>query len=132
MKYRNFGKDNILVSEVGLGSWQIAKNDHRTYNRDGEYFNVGETFGGLPYEKGLELVDELRDLFPQAIPMAQSAVHWCLDQPGVSVIIPGASKVSPAKSNAQVSELASFTAKDLAKLFDFYQQKVHSHIRGIY
>ena len=111
---------------------KFGAKDHRNFNRDGKYFNVGETFGGLEYEKGLELVDELREIFPPDIPMAQSALRWCLDQPGVSVIIPGASKVSQAISNAQVSELTSFSAEDLKKLADFYQQKIHSHIRGIY
>ena len=48
----------------------LIPNDHRTYNRNGEKFNVGETFAGLPFEKGVELVDELRHFGPEDRPMA--------------------------------------------------------------
>ena len=111
---------------------QFGEKDHRNFNRDGKHFNVGETFGGLPYEKGLELVEELREYLPQGVSMAQSALRWCLDQAGVSVVIPGASKAGQAKSNALVSELPSFSQDELEKINSFYKDKVHSHIRGLY
>ncbi len=113
---------------------QFSKTDHRNFNRDGQEFNVGETFGGLPYEKGLELVEELRGIFPANpdITMAQSSLRWCLDQAGVSVIIPGASSEAQVVSNAASSELASFSDDKLKELADFYNAKVHSHIRGVY
>ena len=28
----------------------FSKNDHRLYNRDGQCFNVGETFAGIPFK----------------------------------------------------------------------------------
>lgn len=111
---------------------QFSATDHRNFNRDGQEFNVGETFGGLPYEKGLELVEDLRGIFPQDIPMAQSSLRWCLDQPGVSVIIPGASSEAQVISNAASSEIAPFSQDKLQELADFYNDKVHSHIRGVY
>ena len=115
---------------------QFGKQDHRNFNRDGKYFNVGETFGGLPYEKGLELVEELRPLLAgdasMAQNMAQGSLRWCLDQPGVSVIIPGASSPDQVISNTAVSEMDSFSEQQLNELADFYHKKVHSHIRGIY
>jgi aryl-alcohol dehydrogenase-like predicted oxidoreductase len=40
---------------------QFAATDHRTYNRNGEAFNVGETFAGLPFELGVGLADHGAD-----------------------------------------------------------------------
>lgn len=45
----------------------FPENDHRNYNQNGDFFNVGETFAGLPFEKGVELVDELKKIQPQDI-----------------------------------------------------------------
>ena len=110
----------------------FATNDHRNFNRDGQAFNVGETFGGLPYEKGLELVDELRSYVPEGMSMAQFALRWCLDQLGVSVIIPGASRADQVYTNARVSELPPLSDSLRNTLKEFYANKVHSHIRGAY
>ena len=137
-KQKNVGIIVRLPLNSGLlsGKYTIdtkfGEKDHRNFNRDGKHFNVGETFGGLPYEKGLELVEELREYLPQGVSMAQSALRWCLDQAGVSVVIPGASKVAQATSNASVSELPSFSQDELEKINSFYKDKVHSHIRGLY
>jgi len=64
--------------------------DHRSYNRDGQKFNVGETFAGLRFEKGVELADALRPLVPTGMTMGQMALRWCLDFEAVSTVIPGA------------------------------------------
>jgi len=42
---------------------QFPINDHRNYNIKGEAFDVGETFSGVPYHKGIEAVEELKKLF---------------------------------------------------------------------
>ena len=42
----------------------FAADDHREFNRHGEEFDVGETFSGVDYEVGLEVVEELRPLVP--------------------------------------------------------------------
>ena len=86
----------------GLLSGKLTKqstfpqNDHRNYNRDGKFFNVGETFAGLPYEKGVELADTLKALVPGGLTMAQMAQRWILDFDAVSVVIPGASRPDQA------------------------------------
>lgn len=36
--------------------------DHRQYNRNGEAFDVGETFSGVDYAKGLNVVEKIRPL----------------------------------------------------------------------
>jgi aryl-alcohol dehydrogenase-like predicted oxidoreductase len=78
----------------------FASNDHRTYNRDGQAFNVGETFAGLPFEQGVELADAIKPLVPPGMDMATMALRWCLDFPAVSVVIPGAKRPDQARDNA--------------------------------
>jgi hypothetical protein len=79
--------------------------DHRSYNRNGERFNVGETFAGVPYEKGVELADELKALVPAGISLPDLALRWCLDFDAVTAIIPGARNPAQARSNARASSL---------------------------
>ena len=43
----------------------FGADDHRTFNRHGESFDVGETFAGVPFEVGLDAVEELRPLVPE-------------------------------------------------------------------
>ena len=42
-----------LLSGKMCKETHFSANDHRTYNRNGEKFNVGETFAGLPFETGV-------------------------------------------------------------------------------
>jgi aryl-alcohol dehydrogenase-like predicted oxidoreductase len=111
---------------------KFPETDHRLYNRDGQHFNVGETFAGLPFEKGVELVDMLKEMLPDGISMVQMALRWILDHDAVSVIIPGASSPEQAKANAEVSDLKPLS-RDLSQaLAEFYAKSVHRHIRGPY
>jgi aryl-alcohol dehydrogenase-like predicted oxidoreductase len=45
-----------LASGLLSGKWTKATTfsakDHRNFNRDGQFFNVGETFSGIPFDKG--------------------------------------------------------------------------------
>ncbi len=111
----------------------FEKNDHRNYNRDGAAFNVGETFAGLPFEKGVELADTLKQSYlPDSMTMVQFALRWILDHDAVSTIIPGASSPAQARSNAEVADLPPLPAALHGKLTDFYRNEVHDHIRGAY
>src|SRR5919112_4094702 len=78
----------------------FAATDHRNYNRHGESFDVGETFSGVDYETGLQVVDELRALAPPGTTMAQLALRWILMFPEVSAAIPGAKTKEQARENA--------------------------------
>jgi aryl-alcohol dehydrogenase-like predicted oxidoreductase len=110
----------------------FAADDHRLFNRDGQHFNVGETFAGLPYEKGLELVDALRPLVPADVTMAAWALRWCLDFPAVSSVIPGARNPAQVLTNVAAAALAPLGDEAHAKLAAFYSAEVASHIRGAY
>ena len=63
--------------------------DHRSYNRDGQAFSVGETFAGLPFPIGVGLANELREMLPESMTMAQAAQRWILDHDAVTTIITG-------------------------------------------
>ena len=105
--------------------------DHRSFNRDGQCFNVGETFSGLPFEKGVELADALKAHVPAGMTMAQMALRWVLDHDAVSVVIPGASSPEQARANAATSALEPLPAASHALFHDFFEQQVRPHIRGM-
>jgi aryl-alcohol dehydrogenase-like predicted oxidoreductase len=107
-------------------------NDHRNFNRDGQQFNVGETFAGLPFEKGVELADALKPLVPAGLTLSDLALRWCLDFDAVSVIIPGARNPEQARVNARASALPPLGPALHAQLAGFYTREVAAHIRGPY
>lgn len=107
-------------------------NDHRSFNRDGQQFNVGETFAGLPFETGLELVERIRPWVPKDMTMAQMALRWCLDFDAVTTVIPGAKRPDQAQANASASDLPSLSPLLHNRLGRFYEAEVAPHIRGKY
>ena len=109
---------------------KFAATDHRSYNRDGQQFNVGETFAGLPFEKGVELAEDLKDFVPEALTMAQFAQRWILDHEEVSVIIPGAT--SPTKPGPMRVSPSCLSQPLHERLANYYQARVHPFIRGPY
>ena len=77
--------------------------DHRTYNRHGEAFDVGETFSGVPYGTGLAAVRQLQaSAVPDGWTLPEVALRWCADAPAVSTVIPGARNPHQARANAAV------------------------------
>lgn len=104
--------------------------DHRTYNADGQAFSVGETFSGIPFERGVELVGELRGLAPENMPMSQFALRWILDHPQVSTIIAGVSKPEQMADNVAASEQKSLFPALMTQLGDWYEKAVKPEIRG--
>lgn len=104
--------------------------DHRNYNADGQAFSVGETFSGIPFERGVELVGELRGLAPEAMPMSQFALRWILDHPQVSTIIAGVSKPAQMADNVAASEQKSLFPALMGQLSQWYEKEVKPEIRG--
>jgi aryl-alcohol dehydrogenase-like predicted oxidoreductase len=121
-----------LLSGKMSSDTTFAPQDHRSYNRDGQKFNVGETFAGLRFEKGVELADALRPLVPPGMTMAQMALRWCLDFEGVTTVIPGASSPQQARGNAAVSNTRGLSDELHERLRTFYLDRVAAHIRGPY
>ena len=111
---------------------QFDESDHRNFNCDGQYFNVGETFAGLPYNKGVALAEKVKQILPGRGTMAQQSLRWILDHPAVSVVIPGASRPEQAKANAEASVLSPISAEKYDALKSLYREEVEAHIRGPY
>ncbi|WP_331373128.1 aldo/keto reductase [Sinorhizobium chiapasense] len=118
----------LLTGKIGKDT-VFAADDHRNFNRHGEAFDVGETFAGVPFEVALEAVEELRALVPANVPMAQFALRWILEQPAVSVVIPGARNEAQAQSNAAASALPALDDATMAAIAALYERliKVHVH-----
>ena len=114
------------------GKTQFGEQDHRNFNKDGDAFNVGETFAGIPFEKGVELAVQVGALKPEGMGMAQMALRWILDHEAVSVVIPGASSISQAENNAAVSELSPLGKETHAALRALYENEIRDHVRGVY
>jgi aryl-alcohol dehydrogenase-like predicted oxidoreductase len=109
---------------------QFPPQDHRNYNRDGAAFSVGETFGGIPFETGVKLVEELAGLNPDGRPLSHLAIRWILDHPAVSTVIAGVSKPQQLADNVAGAGSAPLKGAELAQLADFYRTRVRQHIRG--
>jgi len=125
-----------LASGLLAGKFRVdstfAENDHRNYNKDGDAFNVGETFAGLPFAKGVALADQLKPLVPAGMTMAQFAQRWVLDFDAVSTIIPGATRPDQVLSNVSVSDLPPLSADLHDQLRKIYKLDVKEYIRGPY
>lgn len=111
---------------------QFDAGDHRNFNRDGEAFNVGETFAGLPFIKGVELANQFRELVPADVNLSQLALRWILDYPAVTTVIPGASRASQVQDNVAASAMSPLSLELHEKLGDWYRKEVSAHIRGPY
>lgn len=110
----------------------FPENDHRNFNKDGKAFYVGETFGGLPFEKAIELVDQVRWIADGRNNLAQASIKWLLQQEGISTVIPGFKNPEQVTSNIAATSVKDFSSAELEKLSDFYWKEVHDHIRGDY
>ena len=101
----------------------FAPDDHRAFNRHGESFDVGETFAGLDYETGLQLVEELRALVPPGATLAQLALRWILMAEAVTAAIPGAKTPDQARANAAAATLAPLPAATMDRIRELYEER---------
>lgn len=107
---------------------QFASDDHRNFNRHGEAFDVGETFAGVPFEVGLQAVEEVRKLVPAGTSMAAFALRWILMSEAVTVVIPGARNAEQARANAAAADLAPLSADVMAATRDIYTRLIAPHV----
>jgi len=106
----------------------FSADDHRNYNRHGEAFDVGETFSGVDFTTGLEAVSRLRPLVPEGATMAQFALRWVLDQPGVTVVIPGARNPEQARNNAAAAGLSPLDAETQQAVCVIYDELIRPQV----
>jgi aryl-alcohol dehydrogenase-like predicted oxidoreductase len=106
----------------------FGADDHRNYNRRGEAFDVGETFAGVPFEIGVQAARELSELLDPGATLAQFALRWVIDQPGVSTVIPGARNPEQARGNAVSASLPPLRSDQLAGVRDVYDRLIREHV----
>ena len=111
---------------------RFEKQDHRTFNRNGEAFDKGETFAGIPYEKGLDAVEELREIFPGEELLVMPALKWILMHEQVSCIIPGASRSSQVTSNVRASGYPDLTGEQMERVRDVYDRAIGPYVHHLW
>ena len=128
-------KKNIgVIVRVPLASGMLTGNytaetwfepgDHRHFNREGAGFDKGETFSGVPYETGLQAVEELKKIIPGGMPLSVAALQWILQYDAVSTIIPGASRPEQVIANQAVVTAAALDAETVQKINSVYEQYI--------
>jgi aryl-alcohol dehydrogenase-like predicted oxidoreductase len=102
--------------------------EHRNYNRSGEAFDVGETFAGVPFEVGVAAARELSRLVDDGSTLAQFALRWVIDQPGVSTVIPGARTPEQVAGNVAAADLPPLREDQLAGVSEVYDRLIRKHV----
>lgn len=102
--------------------------DHRLFNRNGEAFDVGETFSGVPYEVGLNAVERIRPLVSGDTTMAKFALRWIMMFEAVTVAIPGARNPAQAQSNAEAAALPALSKDVMDKIVRIYDEDIRKHV----
>ncbi|EON77525.1 Aldo-keto reductase [Lunatimonas lonarensis] len=106
--------------------------DHRTFNREGQAFDKGETFSGVPYELGLRAVEELRQVFGTNTKLAAHALRWTLMFPEVSTVIPGASRPEQVVENIRASELPALSTDQMEAVERIYEKYLKADIHPLW
>ena len=119
----------LLTGKLSVMS-EFAADDHRRFNRNGEEFDKGETFSGVPYEVGLRAVEELKALVPSGATLAQLALRWILMFDAVTCAIPGARTPEQARANAAAADLPALDPRTMRAVQQVYNTHIRAHVHG--
>jgi aryl-alcohol dehydrogenase-like predicted oxidoreductase len=119
----------LLTGKMSRSS-KFPANDHRSFNRNGDAFDVGETFSGVEFESGLEAVEELRKFVPTTASMAQFALRWILMFDAVSCIIPGGRNPSQVEDNVRAMDLASLNSQTMNAVREIYDRRIRPQVHN--
>ncbi|MFJ6679693.1 aldo/keto reductase [Microbacterium sp. NPDC091382] len=118
-----------LLSGKYTGSTSFASNDHRSFNRNGDAFDKGETFSGVDYETGLVAADELAAALPDGVSLPAASLAWIASRPGVTSVIPGARTTAQARSNAAAGSIDPADLETFAAaVVDVYDRRLRADI----
>ncbi len=113
----------LLTGKYDLNA-EFAEDDHRNFNRDGEAFDVGETFAGVDFATGVQVATQLQERAPEDTSMAQFALRWILMHDGVSTVIPGAKSVDQATANARATTLPALSDETMEAVEWLYRERI--------
>jgi aryl-alcohol dehydrogenase-like predicted oxidoreductase len=111
---------------------KFGPDDHRNFNRQGQRFDMGETFSGVDYDVALEAVEEIRALVPAGVSMSQFALRWILMFDAVSCAIPGGKRPSQVADNAKASELPALTPEVMAAVRGIYDKRIRPLVHQLW
>jgi aryl-alcohol dehydrogenase-like predicted oxidoreductase len=117
----------LLTGKLSAAS-QFAADDHRAFNRNGEAFDKGETFSGVPYDVALDAVEAVRRLMPAGVAMAPFALRSILMEQAITTVIPGAKTAAQAQINASASALGPLPPEVMAALREVYTARIAPHV----
>jgi aryl-alcohol dehydrogenase-like predicted oxidoreductase len=109
---------------------KFGADDHRTYNRHGEAFDVGETFSGVDYDTGVEAAREFAALAPSGVTPAALALRWIVQQPGVTTVIPGARNTEQVRANAAAADVPELSPQLLDAIADIYDKRIRESVHN--
>ena len=113
----------MLTGKLNINS-QFASDDHRNFNRHGEAFDRGETFSGVDYETGLRAIEEIRELLPAGMTMAQFALRWILMFDAVTCAIPGAKRPAQVAENVAAADSPPLSPETMNRVRELYERKI--------
>ena len=118
-----------LLSGKYTEATTFPSGDHRTYNRAGEAFDIGETFSGVPFEVGVQAARRLaKSAVPEGWTLPEVALRWCADAPGVSTVIPGARNPEQARANAAAGSRPPLPRGPAATVRATYDEEVRGYV----
>lgn len=121
----------LLTGKMSAAT-RFAADDHRNFNREGAAFDKGETFSGVDYNLGLEVVEELRPLVPSGVSMGAWTMRWILMQDAVTCVIPGAKRPDQVDENAGAADLPPVPQETMAKIREIYDRRLRPHVHQLW
>ncbi len=110
----------------------FARDDHRTFNRQGQAFDRGETFSGVDFEKGLEAVEELRPLVPPGMTMAQFALRWILMFDAVTCAVPGGKRPAQVEETLAAADLPPLSPATMQSIRELYDRHFRAEVHALW
>ena len=117
----------LLTGKYGRDA-SFPETDHRHFNRNGEAFDVGETFAGVDLQQGVAAVRKLNEVKPNGMTMAQFALRWILMHDAVSCAIPGAKRPEQAAENAQAADLPPLSTDTMNAVETIYDEYIRESV----
>ena len=111
---------------------KFPADDHRNFNRQGQSFDVGETFSGVNFETGLKAIEELKTIVPQGATLAQIALRWILMFDSVTCAIPGAKRPKQVDENVKASVLPPLSVADMSRVQAIYNRLIRPEVHMRY
>jgi aryl-alcohol dehydrogenase-like predicted oxidoreductase len=110
---------------------KFPENDHRNYNINGAAFDVGDTFSGVNFAKGLDAVEELKKIVPKNFSLSHLALKWILSHKEITTVIPGAVNENQVEQNTNVSEMDEILSL-FPKIKSIYEKYIKTDVHHLW